>query len=690
MICRHVLIISLFVGALAAKPTLAHESDENRDWSKYPAIVTLATTEDVYALGDVHGDYDRCADLLVACNILETKPADPNDLTQVKWKAKKAVFVCMGDMIDKGPDSVKVLMLMRSLQEAAKNEGGRVVITYGNHEAEFLGSPVLDPTNNPNKHTFDKKLTEFVADLRRTTFNGQALDPDQVVDGKDPAGLGVFLRSLPFAVAVNDWFFSHASDTGKKRIDQLSGEIRKGVDDKTKGYDPAKTEAIRGLLDATLADGRVPPKEGEPPNNWWEEGLAQGQTGEDGLLRYPHTLFNDQQSDNFIVRHLVMGHQKGRVHFIGEPGTNDRRKGQLFEKFNGLIFFIDVGMSRWVEDKRNWGEDAGAASKGFLLQIHNMPEPQAFRLDHTGKPVDINGNRSAVPMWRAGFARVPRAKCYLGWNPPLLRDGVHESVETQMERFEIGVHTVTQGQWQEVMGNNPSEFSHTGDQNAKVRDINDEDLKQFPVESVSWDDAQEFIRKLNAREEKRGYVYRLPSEAEWEYACRGGATSQSDCQHHFYFGEPTDKLSSDQANFNGNSPDGGAATGPYLARTTKVGSYAPNKLGLYDMHGNVFQWCEDLNKQYGFGRELRGGGWDKEGRVCRAGFRTYDFPTKKSNDIGFRLVRKAIGPEERAAFHPPSLSPFARALLSWPRDPSTPGTEISWVRVPHPPALTTD
>jgi formylglycine-generating enzyme required for sulfatase activity len=656
MFHRHVLIISFFVVALTANPALAHESDEKRDWNTYPAIVELTTSEDVYALGDVHGDYDRCADLLVACNILETKPADPNDLTQVKWKAKKAVLVCVGDMTDKGLESVKVLMLMRSLQEAAKKEGGRVVITYGNHEAEFLGSPVLDPTNNPNKHTFDKKLQAFIDDLKRTRFNGEAINPDQVVDGKDPAGLGVFLRSLPFAVVVNDWFFSHAGNTGKKYISQLRDEIMKGVDDKTKGYDPAKTEAIRGLLDARLADGTVPPKEGDPPKNWWEEGLEQGQTGEDGLLRYPKMLLNTARSDDYSVRHLVMGHQKGRVHFIGEPKNNDRRKGQLFEKFNGLIFFIDVGMSRWVEDKEKWGTDAGAASKGFLLKIRNTPEPQAFRLDHTGKPVDINGNPSDVPMWRAGFVPLPKATCYLGWNPPLLRDGVNESVQTEIkEAFEIAVHTVTQGQWQDVMGNNPSAFSRTGVQKDKVKDITDEDLKHFPVESVSWDDAQAFIKKLNEREEKRGYVYRLPSEAEWEYACRGGATSKSDGEHHFYFNEPTDKLSSDQANFNGNFPDGDAAKGPHLARTTKVGSYAPNKLGLYDMHGNVFQWCQDLNKHYGFGREARGGGWDNEGRVCRAGFRYYAMPTDRVNNIGVRLVRKATGPEERAVFHPPSL-----------------------------------
>ena len=159
------------------------------------------------------------------------------------------------------------------------------------------------------------------------------------------------------------------------------------------------------------------------------------------------------------------------------------------------------------------------------------------------------------------------------------------------EAFEIAVHTVTQGQWQAVMGNNPSYFSRKGGGKGKVKDIKDEDLKHFPVENVSWNDVQEFIKKLNEKEKGSGYVYRLPSEAEWEYACRGGATSEEECSYHFYFATPTNDLSSKQANFDGHYPFGKGEKGPYLGRTTKVGSYPPNKLGLYDMHGNVSQWC---------------------------------------------------------------------------------------------------
>ena len=115
-----------------------------------------------------------------------------------------------------------------------------------------------------------------------------------------------------------------------------------------------------------------------------------------------------------------------------------------------------------------------------------------------------------------------------------------------------------------VMGNNPSWFSRKGNGRNNVLHMSDEELKLFPVETVSWDDAQEFIKKLNEKERGRGYLYRLPSEAEWEYACRGGATSEEECSYHFCFATPTNDLSSEQANFNGNRPFGKAPKGKFL------------------------------------------------------------------------------------------------------------------------------
>src|ERR1700730_13952435 len=187
------------------------------------------------------------------------------------------------------------------------------------------------------------------------------------------------------------------------------------------------------------------------------------------------------------------------------------------------------------------------------------------------------------------FVPLPKATFYMGWDSK----GKKATKTEIKEDFEIAIYTVTQGQWQELMGKNPSWFSRDGDGKDKVKDVKDEDLKQFPVETVSWEDAQEFIKKLNEKEKGNGYVYRLPSEAEWEYACRGGATSEEECSYHFYFDNPTNDLSSKQANFNGNEPFGMAEKGPFGERPTRVGASPPNKLRLCDMHGNVWQWCAD-------------------------------------------------------------------------------------------------
>jgi formylglycine-generating enzyme required for sulfatase activity/tRNA A-37 threonylcarbamoyl transferase component Bud32 len=264
----------------------------------------------------------------------------------------------------------------------------------------------------------------------------------------------------------------------------------------------------------------------------------------------------------------------------------------------------------------------------------------------------------SVPMT---FVRLPRGTFYMGWggmNPDPKSKEVARGVRTEIkEDFEIAVHAVTQGQWQAVMGDNPSYYSRFGTGRKKVKDVSDEELKLFPVEQVSWKDAQEFIKKLNEKERGRGYVYRLPTNAEWEYACRGGATSEAECSFHYYLDKPTNVLSLDLANFGG--------VGKSLHRPTRVGAYPPNKLGLCDMHGNVWQWCEDLPDPRQRHRRARGGSHGTRAHCCQVAFVYTFFPEEHTQDMGFRLVRvRQSAKNQRPVETAPGMPPLDRSPQS--------------------------
>jgi formylglycine-generating enzyme required for sulfatase activity len=239
------------------------------------------------------------------------------------------------------------------------------------------------------------------------------------------------------------------------------------------------------------------------------------------------------------------------------------------------------------------------------------------------------------------------------------RDKEELQHEVEISRsFYLGKYEVTQKEFRNVMGYNPSWFSKkaAGKKGAKYLDEPGggkeklppgDDGEDYPVENILWGEAKEFCEKLTAKDEKRphGWVYRLPTESEWEYSCRGG----SRLYQVFHFG---DSISSTQANFNGNLPYGGADKGKCLERTCKVGSYKANGFGLHDMHGNVREWCQDLNK-YKYYREnpksgpvdpsenefrvIRGASWLDAGWYCRSASRSANMLKYRDAALGFRV-----------------------------------------------------
>jgi hypothetical protein len=275
---------------------------DKRDWARHPAIVERSQPATLWAIGDIHGDYDRLIRLLAAARIIPSKPAAPE---RAAWSGGDSVLVVTGDMIDKGPRPADVLRFLGSLQAAARNQKGEVIVLTGNHEAELLAPPDGSQTK------------ERAADWARL---GVPLSGLRACAGD----MGEFLCSLPFGARVGDWFFSHAGNTGGRTIRQLSSEIQDGAYRLT---DP------NSMLEARLGEGK----------EWFAPGGSK--LGEKQLLK--------SYADALGVKHMVQGHQHNDVKF--DDGA-ERHTGEMFQRW-GLLFLTDVGMSREI------GDSQGAALK---------------------------------------------------------------------------------------------------------------------------------------------------------------------------------------------------------------------------------------------------------------------------------------------------------------------------------------
>jgi formylglycine-generating enzyme required for sulfatase activity len=231
---------------------------------------------------------------------------------------------------------------------------------------------------------------------------------------------------------------------------------------------------------------------------------------------------------------------------------------------------------------------------------------------------------------------IPKGTFQMG--SPIEEAGADDDEEqhqvTISNDYYLGVTEVTQGQYEKVMGTNPSYF--------QKRVIRKSDSSMYPVEQVSWEDAVKFCKKLSDLPEEKaaGRVYRLPTEAEWEYACRAGSKTA------YSFGEGSKSLG-DYAWFDGNSNN----------QTHPVGEKKANAWGLYDMHGNVWEWCSDWYGEYPKGavsdpvgpregsyRVFRGGCWLNVAADCRSACRNgYDPSLRFGGNGGFRVALSPSG-----------------------------------------------
>jgi formylglycine-generating enzyme required for sulfatase activity len=331
---------------------------------------------------------------------------------------------------------------------------------------------------------------------------------------------------------------------------------------------------------------------------------------------------------------------------------------------------LELAEQLWIHVLAVWPADPQAikAVKRIAVKLANaVPHPakpvpvetQASRSDEPVSlqtfqfeivTVNVAGKEIQRKPWTAQFfeedlngvkleiVSIPSGRFWMG-SPQTEKDRTkYEDPQhwVTIPEFFMGMYPVTQAQWKAVaalpkvkqdLKSDPANFKRGEDR---------------PVEKVSWNDAVEFCRRLS---QKTGRKYRLPSEAEWEYACRAGTRTP------YHFGEtPTPEL----ANYNGNHTYAQGPKGQYRIQTTTVGSFLPNAFGLYDIHGNVWEWCEDIwhdsykgapedgsswvDKNDNDYRLLRGGSWVSDPEYCRSAFRNRLTPDNRDGSIGLRVV----------------------------------------------------
>lgn len=544
-------------------------------------------------------------------------------------------------------------IVLACIMLATPTQAARLALVIGN--AAYVDGPLRNPVNDAR--AVDKKLTTLgfqvqrVENLKRlqigrtlTAFANNIKAGDEVLVFY--AGHGVQLKGVNYLPAVDADIQSEVDvplnslnlNDLMERLDDAKAGLKLFFLDACRNNPYARNfrSGDRGLARVGAAPAGTLIHFATRPGSVAADGAGSNGLYTTELLRYIDSPDTPVESMLKRVSAAVEAQSKGQQ----EPWTEGSIRGEFYFKpgtttqVASIRPELEPGPSVFQAEQQAWNvaqrTNSVAAYSAFLVEFPQSSFAAAARValadlkTETMRPVsraDVTTAQSIRDCAECPeMVVIPAGSFEMGsengnWERPLHRVSVNI--------FAIGKFEVTQGQWTTVMGSNPSKFSNCGD--------------DCPVENVSWNDVQEFIRKLN---QKTGAQYRLPSEAEWEYAARAGSTGK------YFWG---DKIGMNNANCYGCGSKWDNQT------IAPVGQFLPNSFGLHDMHGNVWEWVQDY-WHYGYvgaptdggawesnetkeGRVRRGGGWDRSPTYLTSSVRGWDRPDLRYYFTGFRLAR---------------------------------------------------
>lgn len=315
------------VGSDDPNVTAAAVQTPPRSWRTHPAIVEVDDADEIFAVSDIHGHYDQAVRILAANHLVDGPNADPK---KVKWTGGKAIVVVVGDLIDKGPDSLEVIDLMRNLEDGAKRAGGRVIVLMGNHEAEFLADP-----RNSKATSNERDAVGIDVALDRLH-----IEPKSLVKGTDAAGRGAWIANLPLGCRIKKWFFAHGGNTGRRTVADLEDKLEKSVD--RHGWDDDDITGNDSILEG---------------QKWY------GDPDDDDAGK--------KEANALGVKHIVFGHDPGAL----------KDHGRIRASKNRVLVKIDTEMGI---------HDASGIGRAALLHLHTRGEDTAEALDEAGRATPIS------------------------------------------------------------------------------------------------------------------------------------------------------------------------------------------------------------------------------------------------------------------------------------------------------------